>query len=133
MISQLYKNSKFSSKDEKTREPHRENDQIETHQKYRSIVLPYILDEQFIYNEPPDSFFKQKHNVLQKHIDWHNYTHIDMEKKRNGPGEGGKAFKLTSFEDIQRNNQLNKVNGYWAVASDLISPNRSVLDIRHKL
>lgn len=135
VVSQLYKNVKFTSKDEKEK-VHQERNPVEAHHemfKSHQIVLPFLLEDQFNYIEQSDSFFKQKHNVLQKRIDWHNYTHIDIEKKRKGPGEGGKAFKLTNSEDIRRNNELNKVNGYWAVASDLISPNRSVLDIRHKL
>lgn len=59
--------------------------------------------------------------MLRKKIDWHNYTLIEIENKRKGPGENGKAFKLTKPEDIQQNNILNKVNGYWARASDIIS------------
>jgi hypothetical protein len=60
-------------------------------------------------------------------------THIAIEKERKGPGEQGKAFRLTDPEDIRKNNELNSVNGYWAVASDLISVNRSIADIRHPL
>lgn len=99
----------------------------------RPIALPLIAEDDFNYVEPANSFFKQKHNVLMTKVDWHNWTHIDMEKNRRGPGERGKAFKLTKPEDIRRNEELNRVNGYFAVASDIISVNRSVADIRHPL
>lgn len=99
----------------------------------RPIVLPLIPADEFQYIEPSNSFFKQKHNALRTKVDWHNYTLIDIEKHRKGPGEQGRAFKLSKPEDIKRNNELNRVNGYWAVASDIISVNRSVADIRHHL
>lgn len=99
----------------------------------RPVVLPLTPFEQFHYVEPSNSFFKQKHNVLRTKVDWHNYTHIEYEKNRRGPGEQGKTFELTNANDIKRNTELLRVNGYWAVASDLISPNRSVADIRHPL
>jgi hypothetical protein len=128
LITQLYKHSSSSSNDifeKKTEEHHAE------HRK--PIVLPLIAQNEFQYVEPSNSFFKQKHNVLRKKIDWHNYTHINLEQSRKGPGEQGKKFVLTDPEDIKRNQELNRVNGYWAVASDIISPNRSINDIRHPL
>lgn len=123
LITQLYKHS--------TSEPTLEGktDRFE----HKPIVLPLISADEFHYVEPSNSFFKQKHNVLQTRVDWHNHTHIALEKRRKGPGEQGKAFKLTDPEDIKKNNKLNKVNGYYAVASDIISVNRSVADIRHPL
>jgi hypothetical protein len=99
----------------------------------RPVVLPIIAANDFHYVEPTNSFFKQKHNVLMTKVDWHNWTHIAMEKSREGPGEQGIAFALTNPDDIRRNNELNRVNGYYAVASDLISVNRSIKDIRHPL
>lgn len=125
VITQLYKHSTTS-----------ENDNFERkteHVAPRPVALPLVAEDEFHYVEPPNSFFKQKHNVLMTRIDWHNWTHVNLEKSRHGPGEQGKAFKLTDPEDIRRNNELNRVNGYWAVASDIISPNRSVADIRHPL
>lgn len=125
LITQLYKHSgsqseNFESKTEALFQP-------------RPIVLPVLSAAEFHYVEPANSFFKQKHNVLQTKVDWHNWTHIAEEKSRKGPGEQGKAFRLSDPNDIARNNELNRVNGYWAVASDIISVNRSVADIRHPL
>lgn len=101
--------------------------------KPRPIVLPVIDEDDFHYVEPANSFFRQKHNVLQKRKDWHDFDHIQMEHSRKGPGEQGKAFKLTDPHDIELNTNLLKVNGYYARASDIISVNRSVADIRHPL
>lgn len=124
VISQLYKHSTPSNDvyEKKTEQFER-----------KPVVLPLISSDEYYYVEPSDSFFKQKHNVLQTKVDWHNYTLIDIENHRKGPGEQGKAFKLTNPDDVKRNKELNKVNGYWAVASDIISVNRSVADIRHPL
>lgn len=127
LITQLYKHSSSSNDilERKTEEQHAEPP--------KPIVLPLIAQNEFQYVEPSNSFFKQKHNVLRQKIDWHNHTHIAIEKSRKGPGEQGKKFTLTNPDDIKRNNELNQVNGYWAVASDIISPNRSVNDIRHPM
>jgi hypothetical protein len=135
LISQLYKHSSPSSKTD-AEEPHPIANKLVHRKKteeLRPIVLPLITEEDFNYVEPYDSFFRQKHNVLQKRIDWHDHEHINAEKARSGPGEQGKAFKLTDPHDIELNTQLLKVNGYYARASDIISVNRSVADIRHPL
>lgn len=140
MISQLYKHSTKTSNES---EVNRNEDhpianelvqkKIKRNNEKRPIVLPLLTEEEFEYHEPYDSFFKQKHNVLQKRKDWHDYEFIHNEKNRNGPGEQGKAFKLTNPQDIEINTELLKVNGYYARASDIISVNRSVADIRHPL
>lgn len=122
VITQLYKHSTSDAVFERKTELVFER---------KPIVLSLV--NEFHYVEPANSFFKQKHNVLQTKVDWHNYTLINLEKKRKGPGEQGKAFKLTKKADIARNHKLNAVNGYYAVASDIISVNRSVADIRHPL
>ena len=141
LVSQLYRRSSSSDeiqKDVKNEEDHPVANQLVQKQKKASIekrpvVLPLISEEEFNYVEPYDSFFKQKHNVLRKRKDWHDYEHIQQEKSRNGPGEQGKAFKLTDPQDIEINTKLLQVNGYYARASDIISVNRSVADIRHPL
>lgn len=126
LITQLYKHSTPTESFEKL------EGKAEEYER-RPVVLPVISLDEFVYKEPWNSFFKQKHNVLRQKVDWHNQTHIQLEKGRRGPGEQGKKFKLTDPEDIKRNTMLMRVNGYYAVASDIISPNRSVNDIRHPL
>lgn len=138
LISQVYKHSSPSSSSAKSAKSHEEelpiaNAIIHQQNVKRPVVLPYLKEDDFEYVEPYDSFFKQKHNVLRQKIDWHNREQINAEKARVGPGEQGKAFKLTDPHDIELNNQLLKVNGYWARASDIISVNRSIADIRHPL
>lgn len=66
-------------------------------------------------------------------IDWHDHEKMAADKAKVGPGEQGKSFKLTDPKDIEINTQLLRVNGYYARASDIISVNRSVADIRHPL
>jgi uncharacterized membrane protein len=136
LISLLYKNSNSVSNqaensdakpvaEKRFQKPHKSEP--------RPIVLQLLSYDEFEYIEPNDSFFKQKHNILQKRIDWHDHKHINAEKARKGPGEQGKAFKLTDPQDISLNTELLKLNGYYARASDIISVNRSVADIRHPL
>lgn len=139
LISQVYKHSvnSTSSRTEEGKSPEElplANAVVHERKiEKRQIVLPYLKEDDFEYVEPWDSFFRQKHNVLMQKVDWHNKEHIAAEKSRQGPGEQGKAFKLTDSNDIAMNNQLLRINGYWARASDIISVNRSVADIRHPL
>lgn len=64
---------------------------------------------------------------------WHNYDFINYEAQRVGPGENGTAYFLTDLEDIERNNELFKDEGLYAVVSDKIALNRSIPDRRHSL
>lgn len=138
LISQVYKHSTSSSSsrietaksNEKAEElPHAN----EIRQEKKPIVLPFLKEDDFEYSEPYSSFFKQKHNVLMSKVDWHDHEQMAADKAKVGPGEQGKAFKLTDQKDIEINTQLLRVNGYYARASDIISVNRSVADIRHPL
>ncbi|XP_046325822.1 putative polypeptide N-acetylgalactosaminyltransferase 10 [Haliotis rufescens] len=65
-----------------------------------------------------------------KQVDWHDYKLIAEEQQRKGPGEQGSAVIL-STEDEQKKNDLYKVNGFNAYASDKISLQRALKDIRH--
>ncbi|XP_076446665.1 putative polypeptide N-acetylgalactosaminyltransferase 10 [Babylonia areolata] len=63
-------------------------------------------------------------------VDWHDYKAIEQEKLRQGPGEQGQAYILSGDEERQKG-QLYKVNGFNALASDKISLQRALKDIRH--
>ncbi|CAG5120822.1 unnamed protein product, partial [Candidula unifasciata] len=63
-------------------------------------------------------------------IDWHDYKSIEAEKQRQGPGEQGQAYIMSADEE-SRKNELYRANGFNALASDGISLQRSVKDIRH--
>ena len=63
-------------------------------------------------------------------IDWHDRAAIGREKLRTGPGEGGSAYIL-SAEEEKLKSPLYQVNGFNALASDRISLDRSLSDIRH--
>ncbi|XP_076041454.1 putative polypeptide N-acetylgalactosaminyltransferase 10 isoform X2 [Oratosquilla oratoria] len=66
----------------------------------------------------------------ESYKDWNDYLLIEAEKKRKGPGENGQAYYLPSGHD-QEKDQLYKVNGFNARASDNIALNRSLQDLRH--
>ena len=82
-------------------------------------------------------------------VDWHNWTQVQLERERVGPGEQGKALQL-SKEEEDKHSDLFRSNGFsgyarWVgeklpgslycyypdICSDLISIERSVPDIRH--
>uniref|UniRef100_A0A182YBP2 Polypeptide N-acetylgalactosaminyltransferase n=1 Tax=Anopheles stephensi TaxID=30069 RepID=A0A182YBP2_ANOST len=83
------------------------------------------------YTDDGDEFFALPRNIGGEKMDWHNYELMEEERKRVGPGEQGRPYKLTSERDIALNDKLFKENGYSAVVSDMIALNRSVPDIRH--
>ena len=63
-------------------------------------------------------------------LDWHNWTHIQLERERVGPGEQGKALNIPK-EESDQHQDLFRSNGFSGYASDLISVERAVPDIRH--
>jgi len=63
-------------------------------------------------------------------IDWHNWTQIKLESERVGPGEQGKPVQVTADEEKQHSD-LFRANGFSGWASDKISINRAIPDIRH--
>ncbi|KAF0294753.1 N-acetylgalactosaminyltransferase 6 [Amphibalanus amphitrite] len=65
-----------------------------------------------------------------KRIDWHDQEQIKRDAERQGPGERGQSFALPPDLEAQKD-KLYKVNGFNALASDQISLNRSLSDIRH--
>lgn len=62
--------------------------------------------------------------------DYHDYEFIRMEAMRVGPGEQGQKYLLPDQRDIELNNELMRIFGFNVVASDHISVNRSIPDIR---
>lgn len=64
-------------------------------------------------------------------IDWHNKVLLKQEEGRKGPGEHGMAYRLPADHDQSKKDQLYRVNGFNALASDFIAMNRSVKDIRN--
>ncbi|CAB3377482.1 Hypothetical predicted protein [Cloeon dipterum] len=63
-------------------------------------------------------------------IDWHDHAQIKADSLRIGPGEQGQSVVLKP-EDEHEKEELYKVNGFNALASDKMSLNRSLPDIRH--
>lgn len=73
----------------------------------------------------------EKPQELGQMIDWHDYVKIDADTKRTGPGEHGAAVILSPEEEKEKD-ALYSVNGFNAYASDKISLERSLKDIRHR-
>lgn len=62
--------------------------------------------------------------------DYHDYWFMEIESVREGPGEHGEPYVLDDYQDIKRNTELAERFGFYCVASDHISVNRSLPDIR---
>lgn len=92
---------------------------------------PLRIKQNFIYFEPLSSFFRQTHNIENIKIDWHDYSFIEEETKRVGPGEHGKAVNEIDESEQELNQRLFDENGYNGLISDKISVNRSVADLRN--
>lgn len=65
-------------------------------------------------------------------ISWENETQIKLDAERVGPGEQGKPYMLTDPEDIQKNEELFKIEGFYVIVSDQISVERALPDKRPK-
>lgn len=63
-------------------------------------------------------------------IDWTDYNLVQREWLRVGPGENGTPVTLSDPLEIERNQIGFKLDGFYTVVSEKISPNRSLPDIR---
>ena len=72
---------------------------------------------------------KTRGKDLGKLIDWHNYTLMKLEAKREGRGE---REKVKLMEEEQKSVSMGKY-GYSKFVSDLVSLDRAIRDIRHPL
>ena len=52
-------------------------------------------------------------------VDWHNYTLIQMEKERVGPGEQGKPVTIPKEEE-GKHDDLFRSNGFSGYVSDMV-------------
>lgn len=65
-------------------------------------------------------------------ISWENKTQIKLDAERVGPGEQGEPYVLTDPNDIERNEELFKIEGFYVIVSDKISVKRALPDKRPK-
>jgi hypothetical protein len=86
-----------------------------------SYLPPEQAIPQYIKKQTPDEDGK---------IDWHDYAKIGEELKRTGPGEGGTGVQIPPAEESKKQ-AIYAVNGFNGYASDKISLDRSIRDIRH--
>lgn len=62
--------------------------------------------------------------------DWVNYSFLNFESYRTGPGELGKAHKLQRLIDLEKAKEIVNEYSYNGIASDQISLDRSIPDTR---
>lgn len=102
---------------------------------YEGQIRQY-MSESFLYKEALEKLQKKvsmpryTFATSYERKDYHDYVFMEYEAKREGPGEGGRKYVLTEPTDILRNQELEKIFGFSAVASDHISVNRSLPDVR---
>lgn len=70
--------------------------------------------------------------IKNETIDWHDYSFIEMEKRRTGLGESGVEAQLLN-DDVSKGLDLYAIYGYNAYLSEKISMLRSILDTRPKM
>lgn len=91
------------------------------------ITKSLIHDKTFIED------YWSKNNAKGPLIDWHDYKQIQMDKKRQGPGEHGQPVTLheEKFQDSYHKRLFDE-NGFDALISDQISLIRNIPDLRPK-
>lgn len=94
------------------------------------VGLDVIHQAQDIVNVDANQPFDFNNIAGRVKIDWHDYDLIYQEKQRKGPGEQGEGVQISPDEQSLKD-QLYKVNGFNGLASDKISLDRSIKDIRH--
>jgi hypothetical protein len=71
--------------------------------------------------------------IVYDKMDYHNYKFMEQEAAREGPGEQGQPYMLLYEDEIQRSKELFETFGFNVLASDAISVNRSLPDVRPKM
>ncbi|TRY73495.1 hypothetical protein TCAL_11679 [Tigriopus californicus] len=100
------------------------------------MVLHWLLPKQNNQSSKANNVHAQQRSdwdfdVSQK-VDWHDHQSIQADRIRIGPGEQGSKVTLSPEDKINPlQGTLYSANGFNAFASDQISLDRSVKDIRH--
>lgn len=63
-------------------------------------------------------------------ISYENKKFIEYEKHRKGPGENGIKAELTDPEEIKKNEEWLRKEGFSVIVSDKISLDRALVDWR---
>lgn len=61
---------------------------------------------------------------------WEDWDFINYEKTRVGPGELGKPVVITDPEEIKKNQEWERKEGFWVEVSNQMSLSRSLPDYR---
>ncbi|KAG5681321.1 hypothetical protein PVAND_010769 [Polypedilum vanderplanki] len=93
-----------------------------------SIVICIIVLQYLSYN---DDFIENDDDQSEERlIDYNNYALMEEEKTRIGAGEHGKPVILENQDEIKENERLYNQTGFYVIASNKISVNRSIPDLR---
>ncbi|CRK91593.1 CLUMA_CG005247, isoform A, partial [Clunio marinus] len=88
---------------------------------------PMAIEKPFIFIEPITSYYRFQHNSETK--DWHDYSTIEMESQRMGPGEQGQPVYVTKDEE-ELSRKIFEENKHNGLVSDKIARDRSIPDTR---
>lgn len=108
------------------------------------ILIRSYYEDQIQYLKRESVLYQLSLNNLKKKVsmprypfatnyerkDYHDYEFMELEARKQGPGEQGEPYLLTDSDDIERNKELHKQFGFYGIASDHISVNRSLPDVR---
>lgn len=71
-------------------------------------------------------------NQIGEKKDWNDYKFLVNEASRVGPGEMGKRVVLSSLGEVIKGKKQIHEEGFNVVISDMISPDRSLPEVRHE-
>ncbi|CRK91590.1 CLUMA_CG005244, isoform A [Clunio marinus] len=94
---------------------------------YVHLNDPLAIEKPFIFIEPITSYYRFQHNSGTK--DWHDYSTIEMESQRMGPGEQGQPVYVTKDEE-ELSRKIFEENKHNGLVSDKIARDRSIPDTR---
>lgn len=103
---------------------------------FYSDQIRQLKSETFMYKETLDrlktkiSLPRYPFATNYERKDYHDHEFIEMEALRDGPGEQGKSFQLMNYLEEESNKEVFRRFGFFVGASDEISVNRSLPDIR---
>lgn len=93
-----------------------------------SIVICIIILQYLSYSD--DLITNEDNEIEDRLIDYNNYALMKEEKLRLGAGEHGKPVILENQDEIEENERLYNQTGFYVLASNKISVNRSIPDLR---
>lgn len=72
-------------------------------------------------------------STSNRKISWEDHDFINYEKTRTGPGENGQEWNVTDPEELKRNEEWQKKEGFFVEVSNRMSVTRALPDFRHEV